>query len=96
MKDKNYEEIVKSIKSTLIARIIPNLPLDTKRQFVKDVITNFEFDEYLEEQNRQFQKKIEKIYKKRMEKTDRTDKHAVNVLRKFHKDIKKNTQRNGE
>jgi len=45
---KKEDKEIESIKTTLKARIIPNLPLEPKRirEDVKNVIDNFEWDWY--------------------------------------------------
>lgn len=60
------KDLVKDMKRTLKARIIPNLPISPKtndgreRDFVREQIDRFEFDWYLDEARRQVLKEIEK------------------------------------
>ena len=38
-----------NLKMTLLARVIPNLPLDETRKWVKDIVRKFEFGHYFKE-----------------------------------------------
>lgn len=46
VKDRVLED---DLKMTLLARIIPNLPVDDTRKWVKDIVKKFEFGHYFKE-----------------------------------------------
>jgi len=61
--EKSSAEKFKQIRTTLKARIIPNLPLEPKylRKNIEDIIDKFEFEWYFRETAKQIFEDIEKI-----------------------------------
>lgn len=53
-------ELEKDLKMTLLARIVPNLPLDETRKWVKDIVKKFEFGYYFKETEKLTREECEK------------------------------------
>lgn len=56
-KDKVLED---DLKKTLLARVVPSLPVDETRGIVRDKINSFEFDYYFKEREKLVREECEK------------------------------------
>jgi len=67
MNNREIKKSVKDIRETLLARIIPDMPLEgDTREYITKIINQFEFEWYLEQIEKKTTEKIfrklEKIY----------------------------------
>jgi len=70
MNNREIKKSVKDIRETLLARIIPDMPLEgDTREYITKIINQFEFEWYLEQIEKKTAEKIfrrlEKIYYKK-------------------------------